>query len=147
MKPWLPLAALALALSPLAVVHPVRIAGRSMEPTLQDGNLRFALRAWVSPEPRRGEIWIVESPEGPSVKRVLGLPGETLDQVRGDLRLAGRFLEEPYLGTTEREDGGPWRCGEGYLVVGDNRPASRDGRTWGPLPRSAFRSRILGSPQ
>lgn len=143
MKPWLPLAALLLALAPLAVVHPVRVSGHSMEPGLKDGSLRFALRAWATHAPRRSEIWVVEGPDGPSVKRVLGLPGETLDQVRGDLRLAGRFLEEPYLTGTEREDGGPWPCGEGYLVLGDNRLASRDGRAWGPLPRAAFRARLF----
>lgn len=145
MKPWLPVAALLLAVSPLAVVHPVRITGHSMEPTLKDGTLAFALRAWAAPTPRRGDIWVVEGAEGPSVKRVIGLPGDTVDQLRGDLRVGGRFLEEPYVAIVEREDGGPWSCGTGYLVLGDNRPASRDGRAWGPLPRTAFRGRILGS--
>ena len=144
MRTWLPLAALGLALSPLAVVHPVRISGRSMEPTLRSGDLRVGLGAWVAGPPRRGEVWMVDGPEGPSVKRVVGLPGETLDQVRGDLRVGGRTLDEPYLGVTEREDGGPWACGPGYLVAGDNRPQSRDGRAWGALPGSAFRSRVLG---
>lgn len=144
MKPWLPLTALALALTPLAVVHPVRVSGRSMEPTLHSGDLRLGLRAWAAGLPKRGEVWVVEGPDGPSVKRVVGLPGEVLDQVRGDLRLGGRPLDEPYLAATEREDGGPWTCGEGFLVAGDNRPQSRDGRAWGPLPRAAFRARILG---
>lgn len=146
MRPWVPAVALALALSPLAVVHPVRISGRSMEPALRDGDLRVALRAWAAGAPRRGEVWVVEGPEGPSVKRVLGLPGETLDQARGDLRLNGRGLDEPYVALTEREDGGPWVCGAGYLVLGDNRPLSRDGRAWGALPRSAFRARLLRHP-
>lgn len=144
MKPWLPLAALLVALAPLAVVQPVRISGRSMEPALADGALRFAVRAWATHAPRRGEIWVVQGPEGASAKRVVGLPGETLDQLRGDLRLAGKFMNEPYVGQTEREDGGPWPCGEGYLVLGDNRPASRDGRAWGPLPQAAFRARVVG---
>lgn len=144
MKPWIPVAALALALSPLSVIHPVRVRGRSMEPALRDGELRFALRAWIAGAPRRGQVWVVEGPEGASVKRVVGLPGERLDQVRGDLRLRGRPLEEPYVAFTERADGGPWACGEGFLVLGDNRPASRDGRAWGPLPRRAFQDRLLG---
>jgi signal peptidase I len=143
MKAWLPFLALGLALSPLTVVHPVRISGHSMEPALRDGSLGFALRAWATHAPRRGETWVVEGPEGPSVKRVIGLPGESVDQLRGDLRLSGRFLDEPYVAQAEREDGGPWRCGEGYLVLGDNRPASRDGRVWGPLPRAAFKARLF----
>ncbi len=143
MKAWIPAAALALALSPFALVHPVRVSGRSMEPTLRDGEVCLALRAWAAGSPRRGEIWWVEGPEGPSLKRVLGLPGEVLDQGRGELRLGGRSLDEPYVTFAEREDGGPWACGEGYLVLGDNRPQSRDGRAWGPRPRSAFKARLL----
>lgn len=147
MKPWLPIGALALALSPLLVVHPVRIAGHSMEPALKAGSLHFAFRTWVTHLPRRGEVWVVAGPEGPSAKRVIGLPGETVDQLRGDIRIDGRFLEEPYVALSEREDGGPWRCGAGYFVLGDNRTASQDGRAWGPLPRTAFRDRILGQPK
>ncbi len=64
MRGWVPLLALAIALSPLAVVHPVRVSGHSMEPTLKDGELRWALRAWASHAPRRGEIWVVAGPDG-----------------------------------------------------------------------------------
>src|SRR5664279_269757 len=53
MRPWIPFAALALALSPLLVVHPVRVSGHSMEPALAEGDLRWALRAWASSAPRR----------------------------------------------------------------------------------------------
>jgi signal peptidase I len=147
MNPWLPFGAIVLALSPLAVVHPVRISGHSMEPALRDGTLHVALRAWATHAPRRGEAWIVEGPEGPSAKRVIGLPGETLEQLRGDIRINGRFLEEPYVAAAEREDGGPWSCGRGFFVLGDNRPQSQDGRFWGPLPREAFSDRILGHSQ
>ena len=143
MKPWLPVAAVLLALSPLAVVRPVRVSGRSMEPALKDGSLHFAVLAWATHAPQRGEIWVVRGPDGASAKRVVGLPGETLDQLRGDLRLAGRLLVEPYVSQTEREDGGPWQCGKGYLLLGDNRPESRDSRAWGPLPAAAFKARLL----
>jgi signal peptidase I len=143
-KAWVPLLALSLALSPLAVVHPLRVSGASMEPTLRDASPRWALRSWVAGAPQRGEVWLVAGPDGPSVKRVVGLPGDTLEQVGGELRLGGRRLEEPFVTSGEQGDGGPWVCGEGYLVAGDNRPRSRDGRAWGPLPRAAFRSRILG---
>ena len=143
MKPWIPAAALLLALSPLAFVHPLRIRGRSMEPTLKDGDLRFALRAWVAGAPRRGELWLVEGPEGPAVKRVAGLPGERVDLADGDLRIDGRRLA-PEEGTRLERQDGSWSCGQGYFVLGDHRPQSRDSRAWGPLPRSAFRGRLLG---
>lgn len=143
MRPWIPLAALALALSPLAVVHPVRISGRSMEPALHDGDLRWALRAWASHAPRRGEVWLVEGPHGASAKRVLGLPGEAVEWRGPDLWIDGRRLDEPWVVHPERGGEGRSAAVEGYLVLGDNRPDSQDGRTWGRLPCAALRGRIL----
>ena len=144
MKAWVYAAALALALLPLAVVHPVQVKGRSMEPAFRNGDRAWALRAWAAGAPRRGQVWLVEGPEGPVLKRVVGLPGERLEQRRGDLWLQDRLLDEPYVRTTERGDGGPWDTGAGYLVLGDNRPESRDGRAWGSVARKALRSRVLG---
>ncbi|WP_243382232.1 signal peptidase I [Geothrix alkalitolerans] len=145
MKPWIPLAALALALSPLTVLHPIRVSGHSMEPALRDGDLRWAVRAWASHRPRRGEVWVVAGPHGPSVKRVLGLPGETLSWDGPDLWIDGRRLEEPWVVHPERNGAGRQACGAGYLVLGDNRPDSQDGRTWGPLPGGSLQGRLLGS--
>lgn len=143
MKLWIPLIALAVAVSPLAFVHPVRVLGHSMEPLLPNGSLRVALRSWCAGPPSRGQVWLLEGPEGPVIKRVLGLPGEDLEQRDGVLYLEGRRLQEPYL---ERYDQGDVSLptGSGYAVLGDNRQASQDSRTWGPLPLKAFRSRLLG---
>lgn len=141
--PWTPLAALALALSPLAVVHPVRVAGQSMEPSLRSGDLRWVLRAWACTAPRRGEVWVVAGPDGEAVKRVLGLPGETVAWNGPDLQVDGRPLDEPWVVLPERGGAGSRACGDGYLVLGDNRSASRDGRDWGALPPAALRGRVL----
>ncbi|MDP1832209.1 MAG: signal peptidase I [Geothrix sp.] len=143
MKPWIPLAALALALSPLAVVHPVRISGHSMEPALADGDLRWALRAWASPAPRRGDVWVVEGPNGSSVKRVIGLPGDTVTWRGPDLWINGQRLDEPWVIRPERAGEGRKACEKGYLVLGDNRPGSQDGRSWGAVPTKTMLGRIL----
>ena len=143
MKIWIPLAALALTLSPLVVVHPVWVSGHSMEPALADGDLRWALRPWASHAPRRGEIWVVEGPQGPSVKRVLGLPGESVAWKGPDLWINGQRLDEPWVVHPERSGEGSQDCGEGYLVLGDNRPESLDGRTWGVRSAKTLRGRIL----
>lgn len=143
MKPWIPAAAIALALSPLLVVHPVRVSGRSMEPAMKDGELRLALWDWVSPAPRRGQIWLVEGPHGPSVKRVMGLPGETVEWLGPDLWVDGQQTDEPWVVHPERQGQGRTGCGRGYLVLGDNRPDSQDGRSWGPLPARAMRGRVF----
>ncbi len=144
MKPWVPLLALGLALSPLTLIHPVRVKGRSMEPTLRSGQILWAIRGWAAGTPARQQVWLLETPDGPSLKRVLALPGEDLEIREGEVLHQGRPLDEPYVQQPERGSAGPWLAGDGYLVLGDNRPESRDSRAWGPLPRSAFRGRILG---
>lgn len=145
MKAWVPTLAAALALTPLALVHPARVQGRSMEPALKDGQLVWVLRAWAAGTPKRGQVWLAAAPEGPSLKRVVGLPGEVLAQVDGELWFPERRLEEPYASGADRGSGGPWRCGPSqYLLAGDNRPESRDGRAWGPLDRSRLEGRVLG---
>ena len=144
MRSWIPLAALAFALSPLAVVHPVRVAGRSMAPALTDGELCWALRAWASHPPRRGEVWVVAGPQGASVKRLIGLPGETVTWSGPDVWINERHLDEPWVTHPERRGEGRQVCGSGYLLLGDNRPESQDGRAWGTLPAGMLRGRILG---
>ena len=143
MRPWIPLAALALALSPLGMVHPMRVSGHSMEPALADGDRHWVLRAWASHAPRRGELWVVEGPQGVSVKRVLGLPGDTVIWRGPDLWINGQRLEEPWVVQPERSGEGQQVCGTGYLVLGDNRPEIQDGRSWGSLPPGSLRGRIL----
>ena len=145
MRPWVPLAALALALAPLGVVRPLWVRGHSMEPGLPHGSLRWVLRAWASSAPRRGEVWLVAGPDGDSLKRVMGLPGERLSWSGPDLTVNGQRLQEPWVAFPERGGQGAWACGEGYLLLGDNRPLSRDGRNWGPLPGTALNGRLLGT--
>jgi signal peptidase I len=64
-----------------------------MEPLLQDGQLRWVLRAWCTGTPKRNEIWLIQGPEGPALKRVVGLPGETVEQKSGDLWVNGHPLK------------------------------------------------------
>lgn len=144
MKAWVPFAALALALSPFLVLRPSPVRGESMAPTFREGRLAWGLRAWAAGAPARGEVWVVQGADGPSLKRVLGLPGETVELKGPRLYMDGRWIEESYVRWPEPLDQGPWVCGEGYLVLGDNRPKSVDGRVWGPLPRAAFLARVSG---
>ncbi len=143
MKAWVPLVAFALALSPLAVVHPLTIAGRSMEPALHDGELCWALRAWCAGPPQRGQVWAVQAPEGTSVKRIIGLPSEHVDAKDGGIFINGQRLDEFYVQRDDRLDGA-WDCRDGFLLLGDNRRESHDGRRWGALPPSALKDRVLG---
>jgi signal peptidase I len=143
MKPWVPASAIALAILPLAFVHPLKVAGQSMEPALKAGSVCLAVRAWCAGAPHRGEVWLIDGPDGPAIKRVVGLPGERLEQRDGEMYLNGQRLQEPFLQRFDQGNGGPWETGRGFLVLGDNRRESRDGRVWGPLLRSAFRSKVV----
>ncbi len=142
MKAWVPFAALTLALSPFLLLRPSPVRGESMALAFREGQLAWGLRAWAAGAPARGEVWVVEGPEGPTLKRVLGLPGEKVELKGPRLYVDGRWIEEPYVRWPEPQDQGPWSCGAGYLVLGDNRPKSVDGRAWGPLPASALIARV-----
>jgi len=135
------LGALALACLPFAAVFPVRVAGRSMEPTLHPGQRVWVIRAWLAGPPRIGEIWLVEGPDGPALKRVVALPSDQLEERNGDLMKNGIRMEEPWVRWSGKGNGGPWSGG--YLLMGDNRPESHDGRSWGPLKAKALRGRAL----
>lgn len=143
MKPWVPIAALALALSPLTMIHPVLISGRSMEPAFHDGELVWALWSWCAGTPRRGQLWLVEGPEGMSVKRAVGLPTEHIEAKDGEIFINGTRINESYVRYSDHLSGA-WNSGDGYLMLGDNRPQSHDGRAWGPLPKSALKSKVVG---
>ena len=136
-------AALALAMAPLLFLHPVLIAGRSMEPRLHPGSVCLALRAWCAGHPAAGQIWLVQTPTGPAVKRLVGVPGDRLELRQGALWINGRLVDEPYAEPTERDTAGPWAAGAGYFLLGDNRPQSHDSRAWGSLPAAGMLGRIL----
>src|SRR5262249_4028634 len=82
------------------LLPPVHITGPSMSPTLKDGSINFVVRwAFLFREPKRGDIVAIRY-SGPSImlcKRVIGLPGETVEFVRGHVRINGKFLDEPYV--------------------------------------------------
>jgi signal peptidase I len=100
----------------------------------------------------RGEIMAFWSPENPDlrlVKRVIGLPGETVEVRHRDVYINGRKLPEPYAVHTDpvefarRDNYGPVTLGpDQFFMMGDNRDNSNDSRFWGPAPRQNF----IGTP-
>lgn len=118
-------------------VRNFRIDGSSMEPNLQNGQLILVARwSYWFRSPDRGDIVVFRGPNDESrdlVKRVVGLPGEQIEIVNGQVLVNGQMLPEPYA-QLNPSSGGPWKLGEGQVfVMGDNRGRSLDSRSWGPL--------------
>ena len=119
------------------------IPSGSMENTLQIGDCLFGFRlAYLFSEPERGDIVMFDYPDDEEtlyVKRIIGLPGETVEIIDGEVYIwedeTGEdkmLLEEPYLKEEPNaESYGPFEVPEGcYFMLGDNRNSSWDTRKW-----------------
>jgi signal peptidase I len=121
-----------------AVSARVRVDGFSMKPTLQDGEYILVNKlAYKLGEPQRGDIVVFVFPVDPSedlIKRVIGLPGDTISVQNGVLSVNGKAVAEPYISAPPAYNG-EWPVADGQLfVLGDNRNDSRDSHQWGLLP-------------
>jgi signal peptidase I len=155
------------------VVNPYRIPSSSMEPTLHCARpatgceARFSDRVLANRfiyhfrDPRRGEIVVFEttpavvqkcSAGGTFVKRIIGLPGETvrirLINGREFVYINGRKLDEPYIQPSRRGFGPEktYKVPQGqYFLMGDNRASSCDSRQWGGMPRGNILGKVFAT--
>ena len=137
----------------LFVAQPFIVEGASMVPTFDDGQYlivdeltyRFA-------EPKRDDVIIFRYPVDPSfffIKRIIGLPGETVRISEGavSIQKPGEepfTLEESYISSKDAAYSLTRKLGDDeYFVMGDNRPKSSDSRIWGALPRANISGRAF----
>lgn len=117
----------------------VRVEGFSMQPTLQDGEFVLVNRvAYRFGQPERGDIIVFRDPNNLNgkdlIKRIIGLPGDTIVIRDGTVSLNGQLLHEDYIAAPPVYSG-QWEVPPGHLfVLGDNRNDSSDSHSWGLLP-------------
>lgn len=129
------------------IAAPYLVSGASMDPAFETFDYLIVDRlSYEIGDPHRGEVIVFKYPYDPSrsfIKRVIGLPGDTVIlsgntvTIKNNAHPEGFTLDEPYISaenerpsemsTTLKEDQ--------YFVMGDNRKASADSRSWGVLPR------------
>lgn len=122
--------------------QPVKVEGTSMMPWLTDQERIFINKyVYQFDEIHRGDIvvfWYPLDPAKSYIKRVIGLPGETVREFHGEIYINGRKLVEPYIlpEYLDRQSYGPVVVPPGeFYVLGDRRNSSSDSRLWGTVPR------------
>jgi signal peptidase I len=122
----------------------IRVEGISMLPTYQDGSAHFVNRlAYLWHEPRRGDVVSIRlaGVHLMYLKRIIGLPGETVAFASGRVLINGEVLDEPYEKLPCDWDIPPEKLGpDEYFVVGDNRSMPARDHKFGKVDRN----RIVG---
>lgn len=129
------------------VVVPVAVEGRSMEPTVRDGDVAVVWRGTDVVDLDAGDLVVFRDPDGAlSLKRVVGLPGDRVALRDTYLEVNGRAVDEPYV-DRRRVAGtyyGPVLVPAGsVLVMGDNRGSSIDSRDYGAVDAEQIVGRVL----
>jgi len=137
----------------LFIAQPFIVNGQSMEPTFNTGEyLIIDQISYQFTNPKRGDVIVFRYPNNPEkfyIKRLIGLPGETITISDGKITITndahpnGFNLKELYINTSGSTNLQTTLGSHEYFVLGDNRKASSDSRRWGPLHRRFIQGRPI----
>jgi signal peptidase I len=121
-----------------AISARIRVDGSSMEPSLKSGEFVIVNRlAYRFGDPQYGDVVVFHFPGDPGqeyIKRIIGLPGDTIQVSDGIVYVNDHPLNEPYIAAKPRYQGN-WIVPQDHLfVLGDNRNNSSDSHNWGAVP-------------
>ncbi len=128
------------------VFQPFVVDGISMEPTYHNGEYLIVNKlVYKLEKPNRGDVVVLRPPDAQDVtyiKRIIGLPGDTIKISSGNVYVNGQILNESYLASGDTTTTTNTNLSQGikladneYWVMGDNRNHSSDSRVFGPLPK------------
>ncbi|MCR5650367.1 MAG: signal peptidase I [Lachnospiraceae bacterium] len=126
--------AISFAVNTFLIVN-ATVPSSSMERTIMAHDRIIGSRlSYLFGDPERGDIIIFKNPDNEEIlyiKRLIGMPGETVEIYDGRVFIDGSPLYEPYLEVTTLGEFGPYKVPEGsYFMMGDNRNDSADSRYW-----------------
>lgn len=122
------------------ICTPINVSGNSMSSTLKDGDIMLLNKLSLKDGIDRFDIVVVKTETNYIIKRVIGLPGETISYKDGVLYINGKIYEDKY-NLTGTNDIDPVKILDNeYYVMGDNRSISKDSRTIGAIKKD----RIIG---
>lgn len=139
----------------LFIVQPNQVKGASMEPTFNSGDYIFTSKVTYRLRTlNRGDIVVFHAPTNPDIeyiKRIIGLPGDTILITNGQVYLNDKLLHETYLNSPTGvwqggfvHDDEPLKVPQGKVfVMGDNRNRSSDSREFGPVPISSIVGQVF----
>jgi len=129
------------------ILLPVRVTGISMEPTYHDHSINFSNRlAYLFHEPRRGDVVTIRLAgiHDMFMKRIIGLPGETVSFVHGKVYIDGSPLAEPYVINPSHWNVAPVKLDSTqYFVVGDNREMRPQDHVFGKTERFRIVGKVI----
>jgi signal peptidase I len=132
------------------IIYKVKVPSGSMETTIMTGDKVLTYRlAYLLSDPKRGDIIVFPFPDNEKedyIKRIIGLPGDSVEGRKGIVYINGDPIDEPYLSDENKNasgDFGPYKVPKNsYFMMGDNRNVSEDSRFWDN--KFVKRNKIIG---